>query len=70
METDNTCDSVALVRYATDNAAQRDIDRLDGLYLLVLLIIAAPAEIAIPLPGRGDAPLNVVPVDFVVRAAR
>jgi nucleoside-diphosphate-sugar epimerase len=44
-------------------------DRLDGLYLLVLLIVATPAEIAIPFPGKGDAPLNIVPVDFVVRAA-
>lgn len=46
-----------------------EVERLDGLYVLVLLIIAAPAELAIPLPGRGDAPLNVVPMDFVVRAA-
>lgn len=46
-----------------------EVERLDGLYVLVLLIIAAPAELAIPLPGRGDAPLNVVPMDFVARAA-
>jgi thioester reductase-like protein len=44
-------------------------DRLDGLYLLVLLIVATPAEIAIPFPGKGDSPLNIVPIDFVVRAA-
>lgn len=44
-------------------------DRLDGLYLLALLIVATPAEIAIPFPGRGDTPLNIVPLDFVVRAA-
>jgi nucleoside-diphosphate-sugar epimerase len=44
-------------------------ERLDGLYLLVLLIVATPAEIAIPFPGKGDSPLNIVPIDFVVRAA-
>lgn len=44
-------------------------DRLDGLYLLVLLIVATPAEIAIPLPGKGDVPLNIVPIEFVVQAA-
>jgi thioester reductase-like protein len=62
---------VAVVRPATivGDSGTGEIDRLDGLYLLVLLIIAAPAEIAIPLPGRGDVPLNIVPVDFVIRAA-
>lgn len=62
---------IAVVRPTTviGDSGTGEIDRMDGLYLLVLLIIAAPAEIAIPLPGRGDAPLNVVPVDFVVRAA-
>ncbi|MCC6552259.1 MAG: SDR family oxidoreductase [Polyangiaceae bacterium] len=62
---------IAIVRPTTIVGDSRtgEIDRLDGLYLLVLLIIAAPAEIAIPLPGRGEAPLNVVPIDFVVRAA-
>jgi nucleoside-diphosphate-sugar epimerase len=44
-------------------------DRLDGLYLLVLLIVATPAEIAIPFPGKGDTPLNIVPIDFVVAAS-
>ena len=44
-------------------------ERLDGLYLLALFIVATPAEIAIPFPGKGDMPLNIVPVDFVVRAS-
>jgi thioester reductase-like protein len=43
--------------------------RLDGLYLLVLLVLATPGEFAIPFPGRGDALLNIVPLDYVVRAA-
>jgi thioester reductase-like protein len=62
---------VAVIRPATlvGDSTTGEIARLDGLYLLVLLIMAAPADIAIPMPGRGDAPLNIVPVDFVIRAA-
>jgi hypothetical protein len=47
-----------------------EIDRFDGPYLLILLIVTSPAEIALPLPARGDAPLNLVPADYVARAAR
>ncbi len=47
-----------------------EIDRFDGPYLLVLLIVTSPAEIALPLPSRGDVPLNLVPADHVARAAR
>jgi thioester reductase-like protein len=47
-----------------------EIGRFDGPYLLFLLIVASPADFPILLPGRGDAPLALVPVDFVVRAAR
>ena len=46
-----------------------EIDRFDGPYLLFVLILTAPPDLAIPLPGRGDAPLPLVPVDFVARAA-
>lgn len=45
-----------------------EIDRLDGPYLLVQLMLAAPTDLPIPLPGRGDVMLNVVPVDYVVQA--
>ena len=43
--------------------------RLDGLYLLALLVLATPGHIAIPFPGRGETPLNIVPLDYVIRAA-
>jgi nucleoside-diphosphate-sugar epimerase len=46
-----------------------EIDRLDGPYLLVLLVLTSPAEITLPLPARGDAPLHLVPIDYVARAA-
>jgi nucleoside-diphosphate-sugar epimerase len=47
-----------------------EIDRFDGPYMIILLIVTSPAEIALPLPGRGDVPLNLVPADHVARAAR
>jgi thioester reductase-like protein len=63
---------IAVVRPATivGDSLSGEIDRFDGPYLLILLIVTTPAEIAVPLPGRGDSPLNLVPIDFVVRAAR
>ncbi len=47
-----------------------DDDLLDGLHLLVLFVLAAPADLAIPLPSRGDVPLHLVPMSFVAKAAR
>ena len=43
--------------------------RLDGPYLLIKAIVRSPPGRAIPLPGRGDFALHLVPVDFAVRAA-
>ncbi len=45
-----------------------ETDRLEGPYLLVLLILSAPPDLRVPMPGRGDIPLNMVPIDFVVEA--
>ncbi len=62
---------IAVVRPTTivgDTGAGEN-DRLEGIYLLVLLVVATPAEIAIPFPGRGDTPLNIVPLDYAIRAA-
>ncbi len=44
------------------------IDRLEGPYLLIKLMLGAPPDLAIPIPGRGEAPLNLVPIDYVVDA--
>ncbi|MCP4502024.1 MAG: SDR family oxidoreductase [Deltaproteobacteria bacterium] len=46
-----------------------EIDRLDGIYNMGLLVVTSPVSVPLPLPGDGVAPLNVVPVDFVVKAA-
>ena len=47
-----------------------EVDRLDGPYTLIVLILNAPQDLMIPLPTRGEAPMHLVPVDYVVRAAR
>ena len=44
------------------------IDRLDGPYYLLVLIATNPSGLRLPLPGRGAAPLNLVPIDYVVAA--
>jgi thioester reductase-like protein len=46
-----------------------EIDRFEGPYYLAILLITSPLAVPLPLPGDGGAPLNVVPVDFVVEAA-
>ena len=46
-----------------------EVDRLEGPYYLAILLVASPLKVPLPLPGQGLAPLNVVPVDFVVEAA-
>lgn len=47
-----------------------EVDRLDGPYTLIVLILSAPQDMIIPLPTRGEAPMHLVPIDYVVRAAR
>jgi thioester reductase-like protein len=46
-----------------------EVDRLDGPYLLILLIVSSPQDFPVLLPTRGEALLHLVPIDYVVRAA-
>jgi len=46
-----------------------EIDNLDGPYYLMVLIATNASNVRLPLLGRGDAPLHLVPVDYVVEAA-
>jgi thioester reductase-like protein len=46
-----------------------EIDRFQGPYKLAILLVASPLAVPLPLPRNGIAPLNAVPVDFVVEAA-
>lgn len=62
---------IAIVRptMIVGDSGTGEIDRLDLPYLFVLLLLAAPAELSLPIPARGDTPLHFVPVDHVVRAS-
>ncbi|HET9988075.1 MAG TPA: dephospho-CoA kinase, partial [Kofleriaceae bacterium] len=46
-----------------------DIDKLDGPYYLMTLIATNASGLRLPLLGRGDAPLHIVPIDYVIDAA-
>jgi thioester reductase-like protein len=61
---------IAVMRPATivGDSHTGEVDRFDGPYLLILLVVTSPPDIALPLPG-GDEPLNLVPIDWVARAS-
>ncbi|MCG3174265.1 MAG: Linear gramicidin synthase subunit D [Myxococcota bacterium] len=44
-----------------------EVDRLDTVYYMAIMLVNSPLNL--PLPGDGVAPLNITPVDFVVKAA-
>lgn len=46
-----------------------EIDRLDGPYYLMVLIATNASGLRLPILGRGEAPLHLVPIDYVVEAA-
>ncbi len=62
---------IAIVRPSTvvGHSQTGEIDRFDGPYTILLLLLNAPPDFALPLPAVGDELLNVVPIDFVVRAS-
>ncbi|MFT5430818.1 MAG: thioester reductase-like protein [Myxococcota bacterium] len=45
-----------------------EFDQTDDPYHMMLRFLNVPFNINVPLPGRGDYPLNIVPVDYVVSA--
>lgn len=46
-----------------------DVENFDGPYFLLQLVLGASPELPLPLPGRPDTPLHLVPIDYVVKAA-
>jgi thioester reductase-like protein len=46
-----------------------EIDKFDGPYYLTVLFVTPPLGVRMPLPGRGAAPLHLVPIDYVINAA-
>jgi thioester reductase-like protein len=51
------------------DSSSGEIDKMDGPYYLMLLIVNSPDNVPLPLPGKGSAPLYLVPIDYVVAAA-
>ncbi len=45
-----------------------EIDKLAGPYYLMYAIMLAPPNVPVLMPGKGDKPLNLVPIDFVTDA--
>jgi thioester reductase-like protein len=62
---------IVVVRPTTvvGNSQTGEVDHLNGPYLLILLMVTSPPDLTLPMPTRGDAPLNLVPVDWVARAS-
>lgn len=50
------------------DSATGEIDKLDGPYYLMVLIATNASGVRLPLLGRGDAPLHLVPIDYVIEA--
>jgi dephospho-CoA kinase len=46
-----------------------EIDKLDGPYYLLVVIATNASGVRLPLLGRSDAPLHLVPIDYVIEAA-
>jgi nucleoside-diphosphate-sugar epimerase len=46
-----------------------EIDKLDGPYYLMVLIATNASGLRLPILGRGESPLHLVPIDYVIEAA-
>ena len=46
-----------------------EIDKLDGPYYLITLIATNASGLRLPLLGRGESPLHLAPIDYVIEAA-
>jgi thioester reductase-like protein len=46
-----------------------EIDKLDGPYYLITLIATNASGMRLPMLGRGESPLHLVPIDYVIEAA-
>jgi thioester reductase-like protein len=45
-----------------------EIDRFDSVYHFGMILAGSPVEMPVPLAGKGHAPMNMAPVDYVVEA--
>ena len=63
---------VTIVRapWVVGDSLTGEVDRLDGVYPLLVFLAGAQRGVALPLPPRPTATLYTVPVDYLARAAR
>lgn len=45
-----------------------ETEKLDGFYALIYLLLITDMKLPIPIPHRGTAPLNIVPLDYLIKA--
>ncbi|MBA2661488.1 MAG: SDR family oxidoreductase [Bradymonadaceae bacterium] len=50
------------------DSSDGEIDKMAGPYYLMNAIVNMPSMVPILMPGKGDKPLNLVPIDFVCNA--
>jgi thioester reductase-like protein len=62
--------SIVRAPWVVGDSLTGEVDRLDGIYPLLVFLASAPRGVALPLPLRADSTLYAVPVDHVARAAR
>jgi thioester reductase-like protein len=62
--------SIVRAPWVVGDSLTGEVDRLDGIYPLLVFLASAPRAVALPLPLRADSILYAVPVDHVARAAR
>jgi nucleoside-diphosphate-sugar epimerase len=62
--------SVVRAPWVVGDSLTGEVDRLDGVYPLLVFLASAPRGTPLPLPPRAEATLYTVPVDYVARAAR
>ncbi len=44
-----------------------ETEKLDGFYALIYLLLITDMKFPVPVPHRGTAPLNIVPLDYLVK---
>jgi nucleoside-diphosphate-sugar epimerase len=62
--------SIVRAPWVVGDSLTGEVDRLDGIYPLLVFLASAPRGVVLPLPPHADATLFTVPVDYVARAAR
>jgi len=44
-----------------------ETEKLDGFYALLYLLLLTDMKIPIPIPNNGRAPLNIIPIDYLIK---